>query len=387
MYGLNVKLLIDDNDVTIAGHPSQYMKGYSVENTLKGHGLNVNVCNGEDLDSLYQAIREGLTTDGPFATVVKRPMTPGVAGLEGTSHGHDSIPVKLALQYFDKLGNQEAVKQIKAVKPTADPHKRYLGSGEKKANRKEFGAAISNLLDEMSAEERKERVMVIDADLLGSTGLAVIKDRHPEVFKLGGIMERGNISAAAGFGMRENAQGIFSTFAAFLEMCVSEITMARLNHANLLCHFSHSGSDDMADNTCHFGINNFFADNGLEEHDTTRLYFPADAGQLHACVREIFHHKGLRFLFSTRSSLPQILDHSGKPIFGEGYRFVSGKDDIVREGTDGWVVSYGDALYRSLDAVERLRQNGLNVGLVNKATLNVVDEAVLARIGDARVSE
>jgi transketolase N-terminal domain/subunit len=28
---LNVKLFIDDNDVTIAGHPSEYFKGFSVE--------------------------------------------------------------------------------------------------------------------------------------------------------------------------------------------------------------------------------------------------------------------------------------------------------------------------------------------------------------------
>jgi len=34
-------------------------------------------------------------------------------------------------------------------------------------------------------------------------------------------------------------------------MVVSEITMARLNYANVLAHFSHAGVDDMADNTCH----------------------------------------------------------------------------------------------------------------------------------------
>lgn len=34
------------------------------------------------------------------------------------------------------------------------------------------------------------------------------------------------------------------------EMVLSEITMARLNFCNLLVHFSHSGVDDMADNTC-----------------------------------------------------------------------------------------------------------------------------------------
>ena len=48
----------------------------------------------------------------------------------------------------------------------------------------------------------------------------------------------------------------------------------------------------MADNTCHFGLNNLFADNGLEEGDSTRLYFPADAGQMRACVRAVFAEEG-----------------------------------------------------------------------------------------------
>lgn len=32
---LNVKLVIDDNNVTIAGHPADYLKGYNVEKTLE----------------------------------------------------------------------------------------------------------------------------------------------------------------------------------------------------------------------------------------------------------------------------------------------------------------------------------------------------------------
>jgi len=32
---INVKLVIDDNNVTIAGHPSDYLKGYNVEKTLE----------------------------------------------------------------------------------------------------------------------------------------------------------------------------------------------------------------------------------------------------------------------------------------------------------------------------------------------------------------
>ena len=32
----------------------------------------------------------------------------------------------------------------------------------------------------------------------------------------------------------------------------------------------------------HFGVNNFYADNGLEDAYTTKLYFPADPDQMTA---------------------------------------------------------------------------------------------------------
>jgi transketolase C-terminal domain/subunit len=166
-------------------------------------------------------------------------------------------------------------------------------------------------------------------------------------------------------------------------MCISEITMARLNYSNLLCHFSHAGIDDMADNTCHFGINNMFADNGLDDGYETRLYFPADANQMKACVKAVFHNPGLRFIFSTRSKTPILLDSNGKELFGGDYQFTPGKDEVVREGSAGYIVTFGDSVYRALDAVERLKQEGIEVGLINKATLNVVDEEILAKVGKA----
>jgi transketolase N-terminal domain/subunit len=65
--GLNVKLLIDDNDVTIAGHPSEYLKGYDVGRTLEGHGLKVVVVPGEDIDKLWAGIQQVLSYHGPAA--------------------------------------------------------------------------------------------------------------------------------------------------------------------------------------------------------------------------------------------------------------------------------------------------------------------------------
>lgn len=378
---LNVKLLVDDNDVTIAGHPSEYLPGYSVSKTLTGHGVTVNEGNGEDIDDLYGRICEAVTTKGPVALINKRKMCVGIKGLEGSTHGHDVISVDLAIAYLEEHGQTEAAKYLKEIeKPTHNYT--YLGSGKKLgSNRNVFGEAVVSVLSRMSEGQRKEKVLCIDSDLEGSCGLKKIHDSYPEIFVSSGIMERGNISAAAGFGMEKGKQGIFGTFSAFLEMCISEITMARLNYSNLLCHFSHSGVDDMADNTCHFGLNNFFADNGLDDGYETRLYFPADAAQMTACIEAIFHEPGLRFVFSTRSKTPNILDAKGNDFYGEGYTFIPGKDEVVREGTAGYIISFGDALYRALDAVERLKQEGIDVGLINKSTLNVIDEDLLAKVG------
>jgi transketolase C-terminal domain/subunit len=126
-----------------------------------------------------------------------------------------------------------------------------------------------------------------------------------------------------------------------------------------------------------------FADNGLDDGYQTRLYFPSDANQMKACVESVFFEPGLRFIFSTRSKVPLILDKNGDQFFGSDYKFVPGKDEIIREGTQGYIVSFGDALYRALDAVERLKQQGLDVGLINKPTLNVIDEEMMTKIGNA----
>jgi transketolase len=380
---LNVKLIIDDNDVTIAGHPSEYLPGFSVAKTLTGHGVNVSVGDPEDIDDLYRRICEAVTTDGPIALVNKRKMAVGIDGIEGSTHGHDVIPVDKAIAYLEKHGQTAAVEYLKNIQKPKLPYT-FLGVSEKwDSNRNVFGDAVVSVLSRMSPEERKEKVMCIDSDLEGSCGLKKIHDAYPDIFVASGIMERGNFSAAAGFGMEKGKQGIFGTFSAFLEMCISEITMARLNYSNVLCHFSHCGVDDMADNTCHFGLNNMFADNGLDDGYETRLYFPADAGQMKACVEAVFFDPGLRFIYSTRSKVPQILDENGNNFYGEGYTFVPGKDEVVREGTAGYIISFGDGLYRALDAVEKLKQQGIDVGLINKPTLNVIDEEMLAKVGKA----
>ena len=383
---LKIKLVIDNNDVTIAGHPSDYEKGFDIARTLQGHGLKVVSAEGENLDSLFGAMCEVITHDGPAAVVANRKMASGIEGIEGQTSAHDVIKVDVARKYLTKRGYKaEQLAFYDSIQAKSDSYEFRGSSKDKGANRVIFGEAVNSVLDGLSKEEAARRVRVIDSDLEGSTGIKAIHQQHPETFVPSGVMERGNFSAAAGFsfGGDGERQGVFSTFSAFLEMLISEITMARLNKCAVLSHFSHSGVDEMADNTCHFGVNNFFADNGLLDAQATSLYFPADGEQMKAVVRRVFFEKGLRFIFSTRAKVPYLLKEGSDKdlLYGPGYEFVPGKEEIIRKGTAGYIVACGELVYRALDAVERLREQGIDVGLVNKPTLNVVDEDAIKTYG------
>jgi transketolase C-terminal domain/subunit len=76
--------------------------------------------------------------------------------------------------------------------------------------------------------------------------------------------------------------------------------------------------------------------------------------------------------------VPDILGADGKPLY-QGKPFEPGKDHIVRQAPagGGYVVAFGETVYRALDAVLRLQDQGIKVGLINKPTLNVVDQQMM----------
>ncbi len=229
---LNIKVLIDDNNVTIAGHPQEYLAGYDLTRTFSGYGLTTETTMGEDLDALCVDLCRALSDPGYYVLIIKRcgwrPRSPGA---EGGFYSHDALKAGLAIDYLVKRGGYEAaVAILKAAKPGKSPLT-YRGSSGEGRNRDDFGKIINEILDGMDDESRLASVRVFDNDLEGSCGLHHIRKKHPEVFVRGGIMERGNYSAAAGFGSAAGKQGIYATFSAFLEMIVSEITAARLNYA------------------------------------------------------------------------------------------------------------------------------------------------------------
>lgn len=82
--------------------------------------------------------------------------------------------------------------------------------------------------------------------------------------------------------------------------------------------------------------------------------------------------------------MPDLLDEAGKPIY-QGKDFDPGKDYVIRKAPagGGYIVAFGETVYRALDAVIRLQEQGVKVGLINKPTLNVVDHAMMKKLSAA----
>ncbi len=94
-------------------------------------------------------------------------MAPGIEGIEGSTHGHDVIPVKAAIKYLQGrgYGNQLNLEEYyQGFKATPYSYT-YQGSSEKVgANRVVFGDAVNLVLDQFSPEENAKKVMVIDSE-------------------------------------------------------------------------------------------------------------------------------------------------------------------------------------------------------------------------------
>ncbi len=141
----------------------------------------------------------------------------GIPGAEGSPHAHEVLKAEVAIKYLEQRGGYEAaIGMIKAAIPDKSPLT-FRGSSGVGKNRDDFGKIVNGILDGMTPEQRVASVRVFDNDLEGSCGLHHIRKQHPEVFVRGGIMERGNFSAAAGFGSSVGKQACSRPSARFLK--------------------------------------------------------------------------------------------------------------------------------------------------------------------------
>jgi transketolase N-terminal domain/subunit len=150
--GLNVKLLIDNNDSTCSGAPSDYLR-FDVAQTLAGHGLKVLRGPGEDIADSFARICAAMAHDGPVALINDRVMAPGIPEVEGSILGHDALDPRLASAYLEARGYTDAVRMLAEAEP-ATRHYSFPAGAESAKTRRMFESTVVRLIGEMPPGER-----------------------------------------------------------------------------------------------------------------------------------------------------------------------------------------------------------------------------------------
>ena len=84
-----------------------------------------------------------------------------------------------------------------------------------------------------------------------------------------------------------------------------------------------------------------------------------------------------------RSKLATILDESGNPAFGEGYRFSPGKAEWLRRGADAAIIACGAPVHEALKAAEDLAKiHGVHAAVLNCASLRPIDVESVEKAAD-----
>ena len=78
---------------------------------------------------------------------------------------------------------------------------------------------------------------------------------------------------------------------------------------------------------------------------------PADATEMALATRAMLEFEGPVYMRTGRSAAPLI--------FGEGHKFVIGKGQIIREGTDVTIIACGVEVSRALEAAQMLADDGI----------------------------
>ncbi len=234
---------------------------------------------------------------------------------------------------------------------------------KKIATRESYGKTLA----ELGAED--PRIVVLDADLSGSTKTAVFGKAFPDRFFNCGIAEANMISIAAGLA----AAGMIpfaSSFAMFAAGRAYEQIRNSIGypHLNVKIGASHGGitvGEDGASHQCLEDIAIMRSIPGMV------IMCPADDVEARACVRAAAKYDGPVYMRFGRAAVPVV--------FPEDYKFEIGKGAILREGTDVSIIANGLCINSAFEAAELLAADGISAEIVNICTVKPLDEELVIK--------
>ncbi len=238
-------------------------------------------------------------------------------------------------------GNKEAVK--------------FLGT------RNVYGEVLAALGDSYP------QIVVLNADLSGSTQTELFHKKFPHRFFNMGIAEQDMIGTAAGFATVGKIPFV-STFAIFAagkpwEQIRQSITNPGLNVKIVSTHGGITVGEDGASHQC------------LEDIGLMRILphmvviVPADGIETRKVMSAIVKYQGPVYVRLSRVKFPVIFD--------EGYEFKISKGTVVRAGTDVTIVATGLMVSHSLMAAELLEEEGIAAQVINISTIKPIDQELI----------
>ena len=230
------------------------------------------------------------------------------------------------------------------------------------ATRNSYGSALVELGKE------HEELVVLDADLAGSTQTAVFGKAFPERHINCGIAEANMTGVAAGLAASGKIP-FMSSFAMFatarnFEQIRNSIGYPQLNVKIAASHAGISVGEDGATHQC------------LEDMALMRqipgmvVLNPADDVEARAAIKAAYEHVGPVYIRLGRLAVPVLNDE-------ENYKFELGKGVVLKEGTDVTIFATGLEVYEAVLAAEMLEKDGISAEVVNIHTIKPIDKELV----------
>ena len=236
-------------------------------------------------------------------------------------------------------------------------------NSELKATRDAYGEALA----ELGAEN--ESIVVLDADLSGSTKTNVFKKKFPNRFFNMGVAEQNLVGHAAGMAL-SGLIPFASSFAMFLAGRAWEIVRNSVAYPNLNVKLvaSHGGITLGEDGASHQIIEDFAI---MRVIPGMTVICPSDFNETKLVIKKIAEYKGPVYVRVGRPPIPLIER--------ENYQFEIGKGELLTEGRDVLIVACGLLVGESLKAIEILKEKGISVSLINMASIKPIDKELILK--------
>lgn len=230
-----------------------------------------------------------------------------------------------------------------------------------------FRKALAEALIE--AGSRDNSVVVLDADTPKSTGTLAFARKFPDRFINIGISEQDLVATAAGMALAGKTP-IAAAFAIFLMRAWEQVrnTIAR-DKLNVKLIGTHAGLSDFMDGASHQALEDIALMRTLPGFTIIAPASPAATKKL--VLEATLNHEGPVYIRLGRDNAPNIYTDSDE--------FHIGGSKIVEDAVDIAVFSFGPMLGVAHEAVEILRRQGIQAGLVDVYTIKPIDRDTIIK--------